>query len=641
MKSAQARLLSLAVVAALPIAFSRRAACPARARALEVSEVAPGVYFAEVATRPEFLGSNTGFVVLADEVIVVDASYPVTARALQEEIRARTERPVRFAFDTHYHPDHAFGNGVFAEAGAAIVAQRRCVEQGRERNPKLWADQASAPDPKQRRLVERASWRDPTVAFDDRFVLDDGERRVELLHFGRGHTRGDAVAWLPRERVLFTGDLCVNGAFNDLGDGDSEHWIEVLGRLIALRPAVVCPGHGKSAGPELLEQQRRWLVELRAAVAAGLAAGQDAAAVAAGLDLPWYQQWSGVAASTRAENVKHVFDELSGRLPPPLLLEEFGLEPGAAPVRAASESGAPSKVVVPAMGEEKLAALRRVAPGVELLVASGAEAAARLAAGADGAIGFCSAALLENGRSLRWVQVGSAGVERYVALPRIASREVALTNAQRLSGPEIADHAVGMLLALARALPAALENQRGRRAWELPEGARDRMVELRGRTVLVAGLGGIGLEIARRIAGFGARVIATQGHPRQPPPFVERIGAPEELLDLARSADAVFVCVPLTPKTERLFDGRCVDTAALLAALQSGRLAGAGLDVTDPEPLPPDHPLWKLPNVIITPHDAGASDAIEERRFLLYRENLRRFAAGEPLLGVVDPAAGY
>jgi phosphoglycerate dehydrogenase-like enzyme len=119
------------------------------------------------------------------------------------------------------------------------------------------------------------------------------------------------------------------------------------------------------------------------------------------------------------------------------------------------------------------------------------------------------------------------------------------------------------------------------------------------------------------------------------------------------------VCVPLTPATERLFDerffstlkrgayfvnvarGRCVDTAALIAALKDGRLAGAALDVTDPEPLPPDHELWRLPNVIITPHDSASSDAAPRRQFLLYRENLRRFAAGEALLSVVDPSLGY
>jgi phosphoglycerate dehydrogenase-like enzyme/glyoxylase-like metal-dependent hydrolase (beta-lactamase superfamily II) len=671
MPSSLARLL---LPLALPIALVAAAASrgsifaePAGpARGPKFVEVAPGVFFAEAETEPAFLGSNSGFVVLADEVVVVDASFPITATALLDEIRRRSDRPVRFAFDTHWHPDHAFGNSVFAAAGAAIVAQRRCADDERARGARMFDEQARSPDAGRRKPVEGASFRAATVVFDDRLVLDDGTRQVELLHFGRGHTRGDAVAWLPRERVLFTGDLCVNGAWNYLGDGDSEHWIEVLDRLIALQPKVVCPGHGAVGGPEMLVQQRRWLVELRAAVAAALAAGAaDADAVASKLDLPWYREWSGVDASSRKENVARVFAELAGLVTPPLLVDDLGLRPGLSPSRESSGDGgpawsAPKKVAVAGMDDAQLAALRRVAPGVELVPLPREPGAAGAAiADADALIGACSAALLDAGRKLRWVQVGSAGVERHVGLPRIASREVCLTNAQRLYGPEIADHAVGMLLALTRALPAALDNQRGARGWELPAAAGDAMVELRGKRALVAGLGGIGREIAQRLAAFGARVVATEARPKPPPSYVERVGGPDALLELAKDADFVFVCTPLTKETEKLFDarffaaakpgarlvnvarGRCVDTEALVAALKSGRLAGAALDVTDPEPLPPDHELWKLGNVIVTPHDAATSDAAEARQFLLCRENLRRFVAGEPLLSVVDPSAGY
>ncbi|MFO0984672.1 MAG: NAD(P)-dependent oxidoreductase [Planctomycetota bacterium] len=128
---------------------------------------------------------------------------------------------------------------------------------------------------------------------------------------------------------------------------------------------------------------------------------------------------------------------------------------------------------------------------------------------------------------------------------------------------------------------------------------------------------------------------------------------------LAARADVVFNCLPLTPATEKLCDaaffaamqtgayfinvgrGKTVDTAALLQALKSGRLGGAGLDVTEPEPLPADHELWRLPNVVITPHDSARSDRAEQRRSMLYRENLRRFVQGEALLSVVDKASGY
>jgi phosphoglycerate dehydrogenase-like enzyme len=316
-------------------------------------------------------------------------------------------------------------------------------------------------------------------------------------------------------------------------------------------------------------------------------------------------------------------------------------------------------VVAFGVSERERRELAAVAPEVEVVRASTQEEALAAAADADGILGLLNARLLEAAPRLRRAQVGSAGVERYVSLGRIASREVVLTNAQALMGPQIADHAVALLLALMRALPAAIDNQRGDHAWDLPDRSRERMAELRGKTVLVAGLGGIGREVAKRLHAFGARVVATNRSGGAPPPFVERLVRSDRLLELAALAHAVVVCVPLTPETDGMFDarffatlppgawlvniarGRCVDTGALVEALKSGRLAGAGLDVTDPEPLPPSHELWAFPNVIVTPHDAGATDAGEDRRFLLFRENLRRFAAGEALLSVVDPVAGY
>jgi phosphoglycerate dehydrogenase-like enzyme/glyoxylase-like metal-dependent hydrolase (beta-lactamase superfamily II) len=668
------RLLAIGALVALPaVARASRTRPPAQtspapapsastaAAATNVTEVAPGVFFAQTATEPQFLGSNSGFVVLADEVLVVDASFPAVARALLDEVARHTDRPVRLVFDTHWHPDHAFGNGVFAQRGAALVAQQRCVEDERGRGAAAFAEQSRSTDAAQRAVVDGTAFRAATVSFDERLDVGDGKRRVELLHFGRGHTRGDAVAWLPDERVLFTGDLCVNGPLDYVGEGDVDHWLTILDRLIALRPKVVCPGHGAAGGPDLLEKQKRWFVELRAAADAAIAGGRDADALVASLEMPWYRDLTGVEAKSRGDLVRHVYDERCGRAPPLALLDELGLKVDAGPndpspggarprdvrPRDAKEWRAPRKVVV--VGEPnalRAATLRLVAPDVELAFAKDRAAARSLVADADGLVGACSAELLEAGTKLRWVQVGSAGVEEYVALPRVASREVALTNAQRLYGPEIADHAMGLLLALTRQLTRATPS-------------RAELVELRDRTVLVAGLGGIGREIAKRAASFGARVVATEGHPKEPPPFVERVGGPDALFDFAREADVVFVCTPLTRQTERMFDarffgvlkpgaflvnvarGRCVDSDALFAALESGRLRGAGLDVTDPEPLPLDHPLRKLANVIVTPHDAAASDAASERQFLLFRENLRRFAAGEPLLSVVDPAAGY
>jgi phosphoglycerate dehydrogenase-like enzyme len=185
------------------------------------------------------------------------------------------------------------------------------------------------------------------------------------------------------------------------------------------------------------------------------------------------------------------------------------------------------------------------------------------------------------------------------------------------------------------------------------------MLSLEGKTVLVVGLGGIGTEVAKRAHALGMRVIATRASGREGPPFVSYVGLSNELLTLAGQADFIVNTVPLTTATTGLFDakffaaarpgsyffnvgrGRSVVQGDLVAALRSGRIAGAGLDVTDPEPLPPTDPLWKLPNVIITPHVSAESDLGSTARFAIVAENLRRYVAGEKMLNVVDLQKGY
>ncbi len=260
--------------------------------------------------------------------------------------------------------------------------------------------------------------------------------------------------------------------------------------------------------------------------------------------------------------------------------------------------------------------------------------------------------------NLAWIHTTSAGVDHLLAQLGERSDQIVVTNSRAVHGPAIADHVFAMLLGLTRNLPTYLEAQRTGR-WVRDDNAGLPAVALQGRTLLVVGLGGIGTEIGRRGAGFGMRVIGTRRSDDPAPDFVERVGKPNELLSMLPEADVVAIAVPLTPETEHMFDaaafaamkpgsyliniarGKVVETGALLDALSSGRLAGAGLDVTDPEPLPSDHPLWKQANVIITPHMASLGALTVERGAALYRENLRRFAAGEPLLNVVDKAAGY
>jgi len=273
--------------------------------------------------------------------------------------------------------------------------------------------------------------------------------------------------------------------------------------------------------------------------------------------------------------------------------------------------------------------------------------------------GPCDASVLEAGASLKWIQAPSAGVE-WCALSELRQRGILLTNAQRLYGPPIAEHVIGMMLVFSRGLPAYLDAQHGGR-WDpaavTSTGRSPWLVE--GKTMLVVGLGGIGTEIARRAHALGMHVLATRNSRREGPEFVEYVGLAGEAVTLAARADVVVDALPLTDETRGMFDaaffaamkptaifinvgrGGTVATDDLVGALRSGKIAGAGLDVTDPEPLPPNHALWTIPNVIITPHIASDADDIERRITLLFVENLRRYVAGERMLSVVDLERGY
>ena len=175
----------------------------------------------------------------------------------------------------------------------------------------------------------------------------------------------------------------------------------------------------------------------------------------------------------------------------------------------------------------------------------------------------------------------------------------------------------------------------------------------------IVGLGRVGREIARRAAGFGMRILAVDVNPIDPPEGVAHLWPPDRLSDMCAEADILVNSSPHTKQTERMIGreqfarmkptalfvnvsrGRVVEQEALVAALQEGRIAGAAMDVVDPEPLPPDSPLWDMPNVILTAHSATTSQHFWPRMQELFRENLRRYVAGEPLLNVVDKEAGF
>jgi phosphoglycerate dehydrogenase-like enzyme len=339
------------------------------------------------------------------------------------------------------------------------------------------------------------------------------------------------------------------------------------------------------------------------------------------------------------------------------MIAELGLRESKMASRDLPGWSTPKKVVAWVDSPERLAGLQSVAPGVEIVLVENEEGAAAEIGDAQILMGFCSPELLENAAALHWVQVYSSGVEW--CIPALGEGNRLLTNGQKIGSPALAEHAIALMMALVRGIDAYHANQL-EGTWVRDVGMeRDEFMELDGRTVLVVGLGGIGTQVAKKAHGLGMRVIATRGSRREGPDYVDYVGLADEVNELARQADVVINTAPLTDSTRGMFDaaffaamkpsayfisvGRGASTVTddLVAALESGSIRGAGLDVTDPEPLPPGHPLWSMPRVIITPHTGGRSDKGRDRLFLLVQENLRRYVNGEPMLSVVDIERGY
>ena len=271
-----------------------------------VHEIAPGV-FVRLAEPEKRIIANAGWVVFRDYVLVIDANYPWGARAILADVRKTTNKPVRFAFDTHYHADHSFGNSVFVDAGATIVCSQDCTEESKRKNPTAWnKDKGTGEfDLKQWRLEH------PQASFPDRMTFDDGEHRVELTRVGPAHTLGDAVAYLPKERILFTGDLCVTSAANNLADPDAnpEKWVKTLDGLERMNIATLIPGHGPLGNRDSIQPQRKYLVAMIEGVKAGIQKGQSADEVAQSLDLTGYHPHGDKAAGNQV-SIKAVYAKL-------------------------------------------------------------------------------------------------------------------------------------------------------------------------------------------------------------------------------------------------------------------------------------------------------------------------------------------
>lgn len=316
----------------------------------------------------------------------------------------------------------------------------------------------------------------------------------------------------------------------------------------------------------------------------------------------------------------------------------------------------PLRFLIPSLKEDALERLRAAAHQVELVRAADKAEAIALVSGVDAAYGFLSPELVTAASPrLRWVQVGSAGVESYL-FPQLIESDITLTNAKGIYASHLAEHHLAFILAFSRNFHL-LARRQADEVWE----SRDNLVahEIKGETVLIIGLGGTGYDTAWRCAALGMRVLAISSGQRPHPDFIEKVGGRERLHEFLGEADYVCLCCALTPETRHyLSDGEfsamkptayvtnvtrggTIDQEALVRALRAGQIAGAGLDVTDPEPLPKGHPLWQMENVILTPHTSGQSPHSDRRVLDLVCENLRRFAAGEPLLNVVDKRSGF
>lgn len=260
-----------------------------------------------------------------------------------------------------------------------------------------------------------------------------------------------------------------------------------------------------------------------------------------------------------------------------------------------------------------------------------------------------SSDLLEKAPNLQWIHADGAGCEEFI-IPELAASDIVFTNGKIIQGPEVADHALALLLCLTRNLNYVMTGK----TQGMP-----RPVELYQKTAAVIGLGGVGMMVAERLKGFNMRVLGI--NPDYVPMFsmFDELHATYDIQKIIARADVVVMAAPTTELSIQMMGeaefeamkdsayfvnvsrGRTVDTEALTKALQQKKIRAAGLDVTDPEPLPEDHPLRSMENVVISPHIAGPSDQNRQRSFTLIEDNIERFVNGQLMINRVDKVYGY
>ena len=308
------------------------------------------------------------------------------------------------------------------------------------------------------------------------------------------------------------------------------------------------------------------------------------------------------------------------------------------------------------MDRDHLEQIRGAYPKIDFTVCTEQAQIPDALADADAVIGWgrYDATTLAGAPKLRWIHTFGAGVDTLLS-PELIDGEIVVTNNSGVRGPNIAEHVLAMMLGFARGLPEIMRYQT-KREWHDAERG---VFELGGQTLGVVGLGDIGQALAWRANALGMKVIGVRRNQSDPPRGVEHVHPLDELHEFLSEADHVAICLPLTSTTRKMFGavefaamkpsayiynigrGAIIDQEALVAALQAEQIAGAGLDVTDPEPLPADSPLWDMTNVQITCHTSGATPYNWERGMEILIDNLDRFDRGEPMRNVVDKDAGY
>ena len=298
--------LPVVLLALLFVAYERTAVTQSRS----VRQLAPGVFSRQGDTDAR-QPANTSWIEFRNFVVVIDANTPWGIRAILPEIKKTTSKPVRYVFDTHYHWDHSQGNSVMADEGVTVICSQDCASELSTKGKEEWASGAKRTD---QYSLTPYRMELPSVVFDNFMAIDDGERRLELRRVGPAHTMGDAVAFLPKEGILFTGDLCVNWrSGNNVGDADADHphWAQVLNDMARWNLKTVIPGHGDPGTVDTLKAQSAFLDDLWKQVSAGKKAGKTVDQLLKEVDLSKHGNFAADAQQNQTA-IRQVFRKAPG-----------------------------------------------------------------------------------------------------------------------------------------------------------------------------------------------------------------------------------------------------------------------------------------------------------------------------------------